>query len=187
MRRLIFGMGIVADAFLHTFNDIIPSVIGHVVSDGLSKPGKAVPVYYVSELKEVEFDEILLVNSHFETVQQVFAAGIDKNRIVLGYIGLMQDYLKTYENLDVRVKLPAVLTNHILCPLDVYGNEVLNFDGNQVITNEDYCRRAAFRLVAREIKDHNVKGATAELGVYRGDFQNISTRSSRIGTFISRQ
>lgn len=168
--RLIFGSGIVADTFLNTFKETKDDIAGYVVSDGLTKPQKDKPVYYVSKLSDVAFDEIDIVNSHFDTVEQVLAAGVEKHKIVLGYIGLLTAYIEKYGTLDVRIKLPAVLTSQILYPIDVYGDEILSHNENEIAVNEDYCRRATFRLVAKEIKENQVDGAAAELGVYQGNF-----------------
>lgn len=170
MRRLIFGSGIVADTFLNTFKYVQETVVGIVVSNGLMKPENKYPVYYVSEIGNVEFDEICIVNSHFETVEQVLSAGVCKEKIVIGYIGLMQEYMKKYGALDIKVKLPAVLTNQILNTIDVYGDDIIEINGNEFVYNTDYCRRGTFKLAAKEIKENNVEGAVAELGVYQGDF-----------------
>lgn len=168
--RLIFGSGIVADTFLNTFKETKDDIAGYVVSDGLTKPQKDKPVYYVSELSDVAFDEIDIVNSHFDTVEQVLTAEVEKHKIVLGYIGLLTAYIEKYGTLDVRIKLPAVLTSQILYPIDAYGDEILSHNENEIAVNEDYCRRATFGLVAKEIKENQVEGAVAELGVYQGDF-----------------
>jgi len=46
-----------------------------------------------------------------------------------------------------------------------------------VYSDGDFGRNSTLELVAREISDHNVEGAVAELGVYRGNFAKVINKA----------
>jgi O-methyltransferase len=170
MRILLCGNGIVSEKYLDTYRMVRENVKGYVISDDIPLPQNSENVFHISDLCKVEFDELDIANSHFETVVQILEVGIKKEKIVLCYVGLVYEYLKQYGKLDVRVRVPAVLTSMMVESGMVYGNRIGSIINTELVINEDYCRRGTLQLLAREINERGIIGDVAELGVYRGDF-----------------
>ena len=60
-----------------------------------------------------------------------------------------------------------------------YVNYSLNFSGRRRIIDRnylDYIRLSTLELISHEINDNNIKGAVAELGVYKGKFARYINR-----------
>jgi len=72
-------------------------------------------------------------------------------------------------SIDVRIKLPSVLTNKLLLEniLDEYPALI---GQNECLLARDYCRTGTLQLISKEIIGADIPGAVAELGVYQGDF-----------------
>jgi len=51
-----------------------------------------------------------------------------------------------------------------------YGSHKKNILGNSYTESYDYCRLATLELLIEEIKQNNINGELAELGVFRGNF-----------------
>ena len=173
---LVFGIGIVSDDYLNAFPDIEPNVIGFLVtSNKYCKRFRNKPVYGLSQLKLLAYDEVHVANSHFDTVNQVLHEGIAKEKIVLCYIGLVKEYKEHYGILDVRFNLPAVLTSKLFHS-SIPETECFSFMSNQIFINKDYCRLGMLYLLMQEVKNRKVAGELAELGVYKGDFSKYLNR-----------
>lgn len=172
---VVFGTGIVAKAYLDTYPDIERNTVGYLESgQGGDRPDyrktfKSKPLYNLSEIMNVVFDEIHIANSHFETVKQLIDIGVKKEQIVLCYIGLVKKYMEEYGKIDVKFNLPSVLTSKFFHS-NLFGDEVISLNGNQIILNDDYCRRGTLQLLINEVKERNICGELAELGVYQGEF-----------------
>ena len=176
MKILIFGMGTVADTYLHTYEDVSMSVVGFLESgESTCKGGgyrsgyQGKPVYSLSDLEVIDYDEIHIANSHYETVQQLWACGVEKSRIVFCYIGLLERYVEENGVLDIKFKLPAVLTSKFFHS-GIFGDKIFSICENSMIVNNDYCRLGTLQLIIKEILERDIPGDTAELGVYKGDF-----------------
>lgn len=100
---------------------------------------------------------------------QLWKCGVEKNKVVLCYIGLVERYVEENGILDVKFKLPAVLTSKFFHS-GILGDKILYLGKNSVILNKDHFRLGTLQLLVEEISARNIMGDTAELGVYKGDF-----------------
>ena len=118
-------------------------------------------VYSLKEVNFENFEEVLVANSHFETVENLLQIGVKKEKIILCHINLVKEYIKKYNILDVKAHNVVITqTNPHRC---AFNDEKL-----MLTFNDDYCRFGTLKLVLDEIKE--VEGSFAELGVFQGDF-----------------
>ena len=172
MKTLLFGAGLNAKKFLDTFADVRNNLAGFVVSDNIDAPSEieGFPVYHLEDLLNIEFDEIDIVNQYYNTVEQIIDAGIPKSKIVLGYIGLVEEYYQRHQTIDLKFRLADVLTSKNTDPDVNLGDSIIKVGENELVFNSDYCRMGTLKLLAREINQNKIQGNVAELGVYKGDF-----------------
>jgi hypothetical protein len=133
------------------------------------------PVITPDKLKDREYDLILVANRHADEILELCGAlGLDGSRLFFLY----NNYALTDRNGDysaVRGVLPEALIR------SVQNNcRVIRPDGGAeagaIGPADDYVRVRALELTAQEIARRGVRGAAAELGVYRGAFAKHISR-----------
>lgn len=174
LKSLIFGTGVVCKAFMRAYNITPNEVFGFVESHKENDTFLGKPLFSVDEIGGVDFDEIYVASARYNMVEELFENKIDKEKIVLCHIKLLMEYIDRNGSLDVRVKLPSILTNKLFIE-NVLDENHMFIGNNEMIVTRDYCRTGTLQLISKEIKEHHIEGAVAELGVYQGDFsKNIN-------------
>lgn len=128
-----------------------------------------------------EIDIIYIANSYLETVYECLDKGISKDKLVFENIILYRQYINAYGKIDIAYdekfamqyeielcKPEYVMTRKMKKEMKIYEKEIDST--NLYITSNEYCRYATLELLIEEIKENNINGELAELGVYRGDF-----------------
>lgn len=120
----------------------------------------------IKQFIAIQSDFIVIALRDVESVRRsLIAQGVDEDRIVSFYNSgdnelispIIRDVVKLNSELGMRLRMPAI-SNMWMHPFD--DIEIDSFDS---------IRNSSFELMARQIIDRNIKGAIAELGVYRGD------------------
>lgn len=169
MKRLIFGTGVVCRAFMRAYNIKPDDIAGFIESHKVGDSYEGRPLYSVHELGGVEYDEICVASARYNMVEELLEQGVHKNKIVLCHIKLLMEYLNRNGNLDIRIKLPSILTNKLLLE-NIIDEQPSRLGEDEAIIARDYCRTGTLQLISREINHTGIKGSVAELGVYQGDF-----------------
>lgn len=167
---VVFGTGSAALDFLSVVPDDL-KIIGFLDNDE-SKHGTFVAGYEVfppRRISDLDADYIVIAARAVDAIADgLVAQGVSRDRIVAFYPSYSRKLHDT-ANRDVRIlndvlglTLPPLgLVTMYLDPMPV--------DPTVDRSALDFVRDQAFRLAARQIADHGVEGAIAELGVYQGD------------------
>ena len=185
---LIYGTGMVADYFIDNHDFAGEELVGVIETVKSREAFRGFKVVEVEKIP-VNIDKIYVTNSYVETINNLLKAGISKDKIILCNKKLNRDYLcLTKGNADISYdsvfaekfneyfdRSPKgakyVVTEVMNMDIDIFGcDNAQNLFGQKYIVTDDYCRFGTLRLIIEEIKNNNVPGNLAELGVYRGDF-----------------
>ena len=126
-------------------------------------------IFSVDEIKDLEFDKIFIANAHYKTLEQVLNLGILEEKIFVTMQLLYDEYKSKNPNGRVKFAFISVLTQKCES-VRISDEEITSLDGNYFFTANDHFRAGTLYLLAEEIKNRNVSGELAELGVFRGDF-----------------
>ena len=174
-RVLIFGRGQIAESFLNAFPIPTESVIGFVESkksaDRVTGGGGELsrftgkPIFSVNDLPNIEFDLIFIANQHPQTLEQTIDAGISIEKIRIA----SQNLLEKFVDRKIKFAIPSVMTqkNHII---KISEAKIVEDNGNFFLSAMDSIRFQTMKFLAQEIRNQNIQGEIAELGVYRGEF-----------------
>jgi len=125
-----------------------------------------------------DFDFIIVANLYsFEILKQCEELGLDTKRIFFLYNNIETKDINTNYNLAAEY-LGKEYSDIVKCRYNLVRNiskdEVLiRTDAelkNMPMYKDDYVRVKTLALVADEIKERNIAGAVAELGVFKGEF-----------------
>lgn len=196
-RILIYGTGTCADYIFKTHFFDNEKVIGFIVSEKTMDIWNGIKVYSIDEVSEKEYDEIWLANRFFETIQNCIEHGIAKEKLIICNEVLFKEYYKhndiveikyrkreaeQYENY-IRGRSAKILT----LTMDRYHVAPGTFINDQgALEHGDYFRYQMLALLIEEVKERNLSGCLAELGVYRADFSkwiNAAFPSKRMYLF----
>lgn len=155
----------------------LDDVCGFIDNNVSKKTHLGKKVYSPSQIKNIQFDAILVATSHSKEIyDQCNFLGIDISKVVFLFnhydcVDLNKNYVfaeKILGNENVRWirehrKMVEIVQGHgdfFLkdCPIQSSYSEV------------EYLRLKSLELVVKEIKKRNLQGAVAEVGVYKGDF-----------------
>ena len=179
MKLLIWGTGQLSWPTVKNISD--NDIIGYIDSYKTDKLFAEKPLYSPAEIKNLEYDAILVATISGEEIRQTckeFEIPIDKVIFVYGNIQI-SDRNQDYEFIS-RIcgeKLTKAIKNryHLVREIDV--NLDMNrkdFDisdySDKKLYQSDYIRVKTLELLVDVIKRENIKGQIAELGVFRGNF-----------------
>ncbi|WP_175487854.1 TylF/MycF/NovP-related O-methyltransferase [Sphingomonas sp. NFR04] len=171
MKIAVFGIGSAAKDFL----SIVPSdveIVGLFDNDS-AKHGRQVDGRMVlppEEIADCGADYIVIAARDVDGIrQQLIDREISFDRIVAFYPSYSAT-LASEANRDIA------LLNKIGVPIAPIGLATMYLDRTAAVERvdsgegeaADFVRNKAFALAARQIRDRDVQGAVAELGVYRG-------------------
>ena len=180
---LIFGRGqAVAGAFLDDFKLDPQNVIGFVESKksadrilnatGAFSRFEGKPIFSVDEIRDMDFDLIFIANIYYNTLEETLALGIPESKIYIASEVLFEEYLKRNPNGKIRFVLSSVMTP-VFQKNSIANVKIAEHDENFFLYQTLYVRNGTLQLLADEIRDRNIPGEIAELGVYQGDTSAI--------------
>ena len=176
-KYLIFGCGRCAEIFLNAFGIEPKNVVGFVESKKsndilqslrLSKfDGKK--IFSVDEVKELDFDKIIIANQHYNTIEEVLNLGIPEEKIFIANKALLDEHRSKNPDKKVKSALPFIFTPKLQSKR-IYDEKIFSFEDGCFITSEDYVRIGMLQLLSDEIKTRKISGDVAEFGVFQGFF-----------------
>lgn len=173
MNILIYGAGRTGVRYLESLSS--REVKGFLETVKKHETFCGYPVYGISDLNSLSYDEIHLANVYPETLYELLRVNVAKDKIVIGNYRLYMEYARREGRCDFRFSFPLVMTRPMLKVESPYSIK-LKFMGSQVEANYDYVRHNTLNLLCDEIKRRNVPGDIAELGVFQGDFASLMNK-----------
>lgn len=182
---LVYGTGKTANYMIKRECSEIISIKGVIDKYKEDDIWEGYKVYKPEDIHKVKYDEIWLCSSYIEAYEECINVGVNKEKLVISNAVLFEKYSELNDGIvDIRYRKREsdeyetyVATQHNVVSirsmnryLDVEGF-IKDSLGNWY--NAEYVRYATLKLLAEEIKRNNVEGATAELGVYKGDFARL--------------
>ncbi|MBR1419604.1 MAG: hypothetical protein IJ575_00885 [Selenomonadaceae bacterium] len=184
-RILVFGRGKIATDFFNAFPVATESVIGFVeskksadqITDNKGELSRFTgkPIFSVNELPNLEFDFIFVANYHYKTLEETLTVGIPEEKIYIASEIILEEYLRKYPNGKIRFALFSVMSSCFQTKT-LADPQIAEQDENFFLFAPLYVRNGTLQLLADEIRDRNILGEIAELGVYKGDTSAIFNR-----------
>ena len=154
-----------------------------------------VTVYSPDEIKSIDFDHLIIDTIHADEVCNTIAdMNIDRRRIICltklfngenkySVVVKLLDYLKNAEEVvDIIMSHPSIRNilpmSYDLTEYTLFNDPVTVKEENLSLTcfTGDYARVRELELLVKEIKDHKLLGAMAEVGVMGGGFSKLLKR-----------
>lgn len=177
MKKYIWGIGRLTGKIVGRYISL-DEIEGFIDNNEQVKEFLGKKVIQPKDVVNCEYDAIIVINSYSQEIyQQSKEIGIDINKMVFVYANcIMNDLNKNYEFVSevLGEELANIVKNryHIVRDLDI--NKKLMFENLDCKKFEykktDWVRIKEFELVIEEIKKMNLKGAVAEVGVFKGEF-----------------
>lgn len=148
-------------------------IAGFIDNDTIKKTFMGKEVLHPEELREREYDVVLVGTVHtWEIYEQSKTLQLDMNKIFFVYNNFILNDRNADYSLAEKVfgkEYCNIIKNRYLL---IRKNENTGID-HEIIQNGseiDYVRIETFKLAAEEIRQRNVSGNVAEVGVFRGEF-----------------
>ncbi|SEM32661.1 Macrocin-O-methyltransferase (TylF) [Paenisporosarcina quisquiliarum] len=140
-----------------------------------------------SEVRNIEFDFIIITSRVFyvQMYARLLELEVDSNKIILlpqsnraypkklieeHYINYQKELMVFKDELVERNSQFGIITLN----KEITSKEINFYDyPDYLLKGPDYVRSSTAELIARLIKDRDITGAVAELGVYKGDFTKL--------------
>lgn len=135
-----------------------------------------------------EYDYIVIGSMYYDEIKmQLIQMSIAEEKIVklLNYNEKTSKQKSTelfrhnekYMNLVKDDQIYKYFKNYAICDMHILGksrNLKLNrYPDTNFVGGIDFVRVSTLELISREIKENNIEGVVAELGVYKGDFSKL--------------
>lgn len=175
-RIVVFGTGSVAKYFL----DIVDLNKVTIVAFANSTKMDSFEGYRCiqpEELGDIEFDYILIGSGYVEQITGLLVSmGVSQEKIVSFIFDDSITYVRIKEEIDnvldrqfKRNTVKKWLRSDIVLP-DIYPTVFWNHEIGMERFYKDFVREELLRLISEKVKESNIEGEIAELGVYKGDF-----------------
>ena len=171
----VWGTGVILARILGRWVDL-EEIIAFVDNDEKRKEYLGKKVITPRDIKE-DYDAVIVANSHTqEILAQSIELGLNIKKMIFLYNNITltdinEDYSFISEILGMdyakSVKERYQLVRNIAKDEVIIRKRDLS---NMPMYEEDYVRIKTLELVADEIYERKIEGATAELGVFRGEF-----------------
>lgn len=181
MHIFIWGTGRLVGKVLGKHIDI-ESVEGFIDNDESKKVYMGKRVYSPNEMLDMKYDAICVANLYASEIhQQCRDIGIDLNKVIFLYNNsALEDMNRDYQFVEtVLGKEYAEIVKkryHVIRGVEANGDLFLGDEMGEYYGN-DYVRIKSFELVVKEIRKRKIKGAVAEVGVFRGEFAQYINRA----------
>lgn len=171
MKILMFGKGEFS-RFIRNVYGIAPvDIAGYIESNPSEKDYCGKPLYSIKDIGSVVYDFVYITNAFYVTLKETMEYGVDKEKIVICSINVAMEYYKETGKVDIRCLFPSILTNFFQdYEFDGINNITIGNNEHNFFISDDYCRLGTLKLLVSEIKQNNIEGDIAELGVYQGEF-----------------
>ena len=181
MKIYIYGTGSGGIKFYNSLKKDKVEVLGFLDSDKTKEGNNFLnnKIFYPETIIHTNFDYIMIASEYVEIYDFLIELGFDKSKIIFDnkfrevskYNDILNNDVQTYNNIMsqiVNMYQPEefVITRKIAYYRDKYLD-------NEYFEKYDYTRYKTLQLVSNEIYDNDIKGAVAEVGVYRGEFSKI--------------
>lgn len=181
MKIYIYGTGSGGIKFYNSLKKDKVEVLGFLDSDKTKEGNNFLnnKIFYPETIIHTNFDYIMIASEYVEIYDFLIELGFDKSKIIFDnkfrevskYNDILNNDVQTYNNIMsqiVNMYQPEefVITRKIAYYRDKYLD-------NEYFEKYDYTRYKTLQLVSNEIYDNDIKGAVAEVGVYRGEFAKI--------------
>lgn len=177
MRIFVWGIGFAAGELLE--NELKNVEIEAFIANTDKKEFARKPVYLPQEMKYKEYDAIVVATGYAKEIYtQARELGMDLSKFIFVYNNyLFEDMNQNYElaseifepsYIDVLQNRYRVIRRMERDDSCVCGERV-EYEKKEMYQT-DYVRIKTFELVSQQILGRGVKGAVAELGVFKGEF-----------------
>lgn len=183
MRLFIWGTGRLVGKVVGKHINI-ECVEGFIDNDESKKEYMGKKVYSPNEMLDMDYDAICVANLYAsEIYRQCQNIGIDLDKVIFLYNNCtLQDMNKEYGFVEkvLGSEYAEIVRKryHVIRGVEAYGDLFLE-DEKGAYYDTDYVRIKSFELAVKEIRKRKLKGAVAEVGVFRGSLRSISTRRFR--------
>ena len=126
-------------------------------------------IFSVDEIKDLEFDRIIIANQYYKTLEEVWNLGIPEEKIFIANQIVLNEYESKKPDRKANIAVPFVFTPkaEMRKTLD---EKLFSIGGSCFFKAEDYVRIGTLQLLAQEITSRKIPGDAAELGVNQGNF-----------------
>lgn len=176
MKIYMWGTGRIAGKVLDVYMKI-DDIEGFIDNSGKKDMYMGKKVFKPMEMLQLHYDAIVVANLSAESCyEQCIELGIDISKVILLYNNCkLTDINQNYEFMkDVLGEKYAKIVKeryHIVRGVEAYGkSDFIKLVKIKDYNKNDYVRIETFELAVKEIKKRNLKGNTAEAGVFRGEF-----------------
>ena len=189
MRLLIWGTGQLSwQVGIHFPKD---EIIGYIESSGDKKTFADKTVYRPDNIKELEYDAILVSTIYSEEIYKTcIKLNIDIKKMIFAYGNIIckdlnNDYIFVEKicgkDFAREIRERYHLVRETDCRIEPEKNKYCIEENLKTqMYQSDYVRIKTFEMLVQEIEKHKVTGQMAELGVFRGDFaQYINSAFSK--------
>jgi len=140
-----------------------------------------------NHIDNYQYDFIVITSRTYfqEIYKQLISLNVDKSKIVslpnlkkTSPLKLIEQHYENYRK-GISVFKDAIIEKHsrygIITQNYKMQSKEINFYNypDYLLKGLDYARLTTVELLARQIKEKNIQGAVAELGVYKGDFSKF--------------
>lgn len=183
-KLLIWGTGQLCWQIVRDINE--DEIVGYIDTYAKSCEFAGKQLYKPKDIKEIQYDAILVSTIFSKEIYEICKKeNIELDRVIFCYGNVYSvDLNDNYEFVEqiVGTRLCEIIRNryHMIREIDVGLDKKNNkeysideFKNTSKMYVSDYVRVKTFELLSEEIKKRSIKGETAELGVFRGDFAEI--------------
>ena len=179
MRILIWGTGQLS---WNTAKEISEKdIIGYIDTYATQKDFAGKPLYMPKDVNGLEYDAILVSTIYGEEILKTCnEMNIPLSKVIFAYGNIKLADINSDYDFVTRIcgeQFAKCIKNryHLIREIEVdLGMQKKEFDisdySQERFYNNDYVRLKTFELLADEIKQADIKGEIAELGVFRGEF-----------------
>lgn len=176
MKIYMWGTGRIAGKVLDVYMKI-DDIEGFIDNSGKKDMYMGKKVFKPMEMLQLHYDAIVVANLAAESCyEQCIELGIDVSKVILLYnncklTDINQNYEFMKEVLGEKYAKIVKERYHIVRGVEAYGkSDFIKLVKIKDYNKNDYVRIETFELAVKEIKKRNLKGNTAEAGVFRGEF-----------------
>lgn len=177
MKILVWGTGFAAQELLETelANTKIMAFIDNNITEISGGAGK---VYVPKEAVRLEYDAVIVATGYSKEIyKQAKELGFDLSKFIFVYNNYFFEDMNVNYELAKRIfreEYVEVIQKryHVIRGMEKDEKNFSAFSKrrDEDMFTDDYNRIRTFELAVEEIREKNVAGAVAELGVFRGEF-----------------
>ena len=126
-------------------------------------------IFNVDEIKNLDFDRIIIANKYYVTLEQVLNLGIPEEKIAIYDPYVLDDYLQKKQNIKPIQFCGNLIITSGMQDFKTIDENLIKSGNDVMFYTHDYVRTGTLFLLAKEIHDRKIPGDVAEFGVDQGD------------------